>query len=78
MEDKEIINPEEVLADRPKPQKIKMRKAKVLRSISAPYLTNVNRGDVVSIPTELFKYYEQNGVIEAVKRKSIKSNKDGN
>lgn len=48
--------------------KIKFRKGIVLRSISAPYVTNKSKGEEVSIPKELFGYYVEKGIVEPVRR----------
>ena len=52
----------------PKVKKIKMRTAVVAKSISAPYLTNISKGETVKLPSELYNYYLEKGVITPKKR----------
>ena len=52
----------------PPRKKIKMRSAVVVKSISAPYLTNISKGETVKIPLELYQYYLDKGIVAPKKR----------
>lgn len=59
--------------------KVRTRKAKVLRSISAPFVSNKVIGDIIDVPRDIFDYYVTKGVIEPVRKtKKDKENLEEN